>query len=1662
MLSASFAFRRAIAQNTKTLLKATLTLADGTARELAGDDLMMGSASFTDSVSSAGSFDVGAAIIGRMALSLNNCDGRFDDYDFEGSELVSYVGVRLGEDTVEWLRKGVYGVEQPETYGNVIGVDALDNMRKLEGPYSEVPTTYPATLGTIARDICDHCGVTLATPAFANSSFVVEERPDDSSLTCIAALAFVAQASGNWARCDAWGRVRLDWYDTSSYEGEDWLDGDRFDEASPYASGDTASGGDFVTYDGGDSVDGGGFSLRPWAHVFAIANFAVATDDVVVTGVRVTAQDGEDDQEGETALYGAEGYVLDLPDNPLVQYGTAQAVAAQVGARVVGMRFRPFDIAALGDPTLEAGDPIIITDAKQRQYRSYVTTLTYKVGSYEAISCNAESPGRNKASSYSALTQAIVKLRNANRDERTAREIAVANLARQLAESSGLFMTEEPQQDGSTIYYMHDKPTLRESTIVWKLTANALGISTDGGRTYPYGLDVSGDAILNRVYAIGLNADYINSGAITIREDGSEDGDTVFSADADTGIVFFRDRFGNYIDSRVGFRLAATSTMGGRTVESVLDTVDSTVTDVRMEYAQNQSTTNPPTSGWSTDSPAWREGWYIWQRMVTVSGGTSTPSNVVCISGRDGSSGTNASSIYLYQRSATAPAKPSASLTYTFSTGELAGPTGAWTRGIPDGSDTCWVIMASAISNGATDTITPSEWSDPVELAAGGVDGLNQAFIYLHKRAKAWRADSGELAAPAASALSVSGTTATVAGTVSGTTLALASEAPAAPGSTLTYTFASGALSGNLDGWTREIPDGDDPCWVTTAVAISSEGVDTIAPSEWAEVVKLVEDGKGFSIEAVEYAIGASDATPPTTGWQDTIPTVPDGSWLWTRTTYSDGSETLVCSYQGIGIVHEADQYYLSTSDEEPTGGTWGMTQPEWEMGRYVWKRKALTWSDGTTTYTEPILSRGVNDASESAYRANEAVTTLDDELDQEGVFNRLTNNGQVQGIYLEDSKLYINASYIMTGIMNASLIRAGALVVGREGRTVFSANFETGAVSIDSDCITVGSESLTSTVRGMRAQYGTCETTAATRAKAVACENFALRTGATVSVRFTYSNSAASPTLNVNGTGAKPIQLNGAAIPEGAWWKAGETVTFVYDGTNWVVTDGAAMAQIVTNRNDISTLTSTAQQFDLSLKSHAETLTQLKATYCTSVTEASTTAKVASCENFALRTGAIVSVRFTYSNTAANPTLNVNGTGAKPIRLNGGTLPEANWWKAGDLVTLVYDGAAWSVADGATLSQLKATNDSVAALVVRADSFEATVKGVQATYGICPTAADTQLKEVTIADFKRYVGQTVTVKFTYANTASYPRLSVRNADGSETATGYIYVNNSYISSDQYWGAQGVLTLVWDGTYWRVGDGYTMSSIKALKDNLALSVTNGTLGNTASIVLSAYGSQLDSASINLSGVRNAFRDDTTAITITAGRVTFNSGTFVVNSTYFRVTSAGVITATSGTIGGFTISTSSIYNTMMTLDGDGLSLKRNGVQVGNIGTNNMTGYSYQRGLVFDLEASGNYMAWATKDSSSDTTYKIKLLYARSTTNGYTTGRLSVSCNLDLKNYTAYNFWIDPNTGGADGGKSFTMRFVQVLGVRSDGTVSRYGGSAYITFKNGLCTGVNYYE
>ena len=159
-------------------------------------------------------------------------------------------------------------------------------------------------------------------------------------------------------------------------------------------------------------------------------------------------------------------------------------------------------------------DQVLVIDRKGNVYISFLTDINFQFFGFTAVKNSAEPALRNSAKVYSESTKALIKAKELIAKEKTARELAVEQLAKDLSNSGGLYVTTENQEDGSKIYYMHDKPTLAESMIIWKLTALAFGISTDGGNTYPYGFTVDGETITRLLYAEGINADYINSGTI--------------------------------------------------------------------------------------------------------------------------------------------------------------------------------------------------------------------------------------------------------------------------------------------------------------------------------------------------------------------------------------------------------------------------------------------------------------------------------------------------------------------------------------------------------------------------------------------------------------------------------------------------------------------------------------------------------------------------------------------------------------------------------------------------------------------------------------------------------------------------------------------------------------------------------------------------------------------------------------------------------------------------------------------------------------------------------------------------------------------------------------------------------------------------------------------
>ncbi len=520
MINVSNEFQKLMGIRTNFKENAEITFSDGTVLELTEKDFTVSNNSVVDS-SDINGIPLGVAVCRSVQIELMNDDDRFSSYDFFGAVIRLYLTFQLSE-TVEKIEYGTFTVLTPESYGTTVIVTALDDMYKADKIYS-TSLSFPTTIKEMLIDSCNNLGIPLGTTSFKNDNFTVQSKPTD--LTYRQIIGYIAMIAGGNARIDVTGRLRIISYDFEKLsEVSNIIDGGIY---APWNNPTELDGGAFNPWDEGDNVDGGLFTDRKEYHtLYNWSNIKVDTDDVVITGVQTTYTNSENKEH--TVIYGEEGYVLSF-ENPLI-LGQEQSVVDLIGNVMVGGRFRQFSGDLVANPTIEFMDVALILDRKGNMYVSFVTDINFQFFGFTTLKNSAEPTLRNSAKSYSEATKTLVKAKELIKAERTARETAISQLAKDLSNSSGLFMTEENQEDGSVIYYMHDKPTLEESMIVWKLTALAFGISTDGGKTYPYGFTVDGETITRLLYAEGINADYITSGTIQ-----SKDGSA--SIDLDSGVI---------------------------------------------------------------------------------------------------------------------------------------------------------------------------------------------------------------------------------------------------------------------------------------------------------------------------------------------------------------------------------------------------------------------------------------------------------------------------------------------------------------------------------------------------------------------------------------------------------------------------------------------------------------------------------------------------------------------------------------------------------------------------------------------------------------------------------------------------------------------------------------------------------------------------------------------------------------------------------------------------------------------------------------------------------------------------------------------------------------------------------------------------------------------
>lgn len=527
MLNVSAKWQRAVMLDNDINVNcfADIVTASGEKIPISDSELWANGFEVNDSTSSNGTFTIGALVAGKLKIKLNNIYEDYSKYDFDKASVTAYVSKSFSDGTTEKLKIGEYRVSETSYDGSLITLTCLDNINNFNREYDS-NLSYPTTAYEVVRDACIKCDVPFTMARFDNSDYTINEIPSDNQkLTYGQVIAYILQLSGLWGKCGHDGELLIGWYDMSQFGSQNYNGGTFSTKTTPYSDGDSVDGGNFTDYSSGDIADGGTFTeARNYHNIYTQKDLSVATDDVVITGVKVTVTSKEDKTKDINAFAGKEGYVISISDNPFISADKAQEVANSIFKKIGGMRFRTLQATLLSNPLIESGDVALVTDRKQNTYSCFISNRTFTVGSGTKISCDAENASRNSADKFSSETKAVVQARKVAQAQLSVYDKQMQLLTQLMSQSLGLFKTEQVQEDGSIIYIMHNKADLNSSNIQWKMTANGLAVSNDYGKTWKAGVDKDGNAIFNIMSAIGINFDWAHGGTLTLGGENNTNG----------------------------------------------------------------------------------------------------------------------------------------------------------------------------------------------------------------------------------------------------------------------------------------------------------------------------------------------------------------------------------------------------------------------------------------------------------------------------------------------------------------------------------------------------------------------------------------------------------------------------------------------------------------------------------------------------------------------------------------------------------------------------------------------------------------------------------------------------------------------------------------------------------------------------------------------------------------------------------------------------------------------------------------------------------------------------------------------------------------------------------------------------------------------------------
>lgn len=878
MIKVSEDFKNRMQDYTDFKERAEITLLDGTILEFNEDDFTLSNNNISDGAG-VNSIPLGVAVGRSVQLELMNDDDHLRKYNFIGAKIRLYLTFYLENEeknviadkegdalaTTKGLDKiiasspyskieyGLFTVISPETYGTTVIITGYDDMYKANQAYDS-KLIFPATAGEVLRDCCSNCGISLKTSEFKNSSVQISIKPSNE-YTYRQVIGYIAMIAAGNARINRSGYLEVLTY--------------AFDYSDGYNN------------------------LTEWI------NLKTDTDDIVITGISTEIED--EDNNKTTLIEGDKGYVLSI-ENPLME-GSEKTLLSLIGEVLIGIVFRKFEGDYIAYPLAEFMDLAKITDLNGNVYNTFITDVNFVFFGQTTIKNSAESGIRAASSYQSPYQKAIIETGKIVENEKTERQTAMENLKKALENAGGMYSTYEELPDGGVITYIHDKKELKDSQNVIKITSEAVGVSNDGGKTYPYGFILTGELIAKLLYVEGINADYINTGAITIKDG---EGNIIFSVNMDTKKIYIS---------------GGSVQIGGKALSDKLEEIENSVTSSKNMSMQlsNEYQAIP------VDSEGKYEEFPDASTQITVFYGDTDITNDCSYS--------NVKSDYVQGN------WDSSSHIYTI-TGLSA--------------NSGWVDIKATYLN----SLSLTRRFSIAKLYAGqkGLQGL--------------QGEKGEQGVPGKDG-------------INGTS--------GADGKTSYFHIKYASVENPTSAQMTETPS----TYIGTYVDFTEADSADPAKYSWSKIKG--DDGTAGRTYFIEASVNMLKRTKDNTVTPSSITF---------SAYYRDGNSTSRTAYSGRFIIEETSNgsnwktLYTSSSNES-------------SITRTI---QQLSVSDNATSVRCKLYAAG--GTSQLIDMQSISILVDIDNLTQEQVFNILTNNGTAKGIYKEGENLYVNANYLVTGIL--------------------------------------------------------------------------------------------------------------------------------------------------------------------------------------------------------------------------------------------------------------------------------------------------------------------------------------------------------------------------------------------------------------------------------------------------------------------------------------------------------------------------------------------------------------------------------------------------------------------------------------------------------------------